>query len=327
MSLPAPARSRPVPAGGLPAPAAAVWGLDRGESAPSGRWELLRALGALSMAEPPASEHLAEALELPAWSRSELTHTFVLELPPYESIHLGSEGKLGGEGADRVAGVWRTLGLSPPVAADHLGVLLALYAELGEAAGSCRSAAARRRLDHVRTTLLWEHLWSWVPGYLEAVSLRGGSGGAWARLTAAALAREAVHSAPARALPLALREAPVPLAGELGLVELADAVTVPVRAGFLLLHGDIAEAAGSMGLALRRGERRFVLEAMLAQSPAETLSWMAGHARRWASIHRRRLAVASDPGPWWCARAAHSARVLAGLAGRPAPAPGSGDAQ
>ena len=55
---------------------------------------------------------------------------FVLAAPPHAAIHLGPSGMLGGEGLDRVAGFWRAIGLHPPQDADHLGLLLMLYAEL-----------------------------------------------------------------------------------------------------------------------------------------------------------------------------------------------------
>lgn len=288
----------------------------------SGRWELLRALGAMAMVEPPLGDPLAEGLGLPAWTPGEHTRAFVLELAPFASIYLGPEGKLGGEGADRVAGMWRTLGLSPPADADHLGALLALYAELGEAGQSCRGEGARARLSHARTVVFWEHLWSWVPGYLHAVSGLAGPARAWAHLAAEALGGEAANNAPASVLALALRESPLPLSVEEGLGELADTLTVPVRTGFLLTQGDLATAASSTGLGLRRGERRFVLQAMLEQSPGAILGWLAEHASRWAAVHRSLpsvgLAPGADPRLWWSARAEASAGVLARLATAPA---------
>lgn len=286
----------------------------------AGRWELMRALGALSALMPPESDRLAGPLGLAAWSRAEHTQLFVLDLPPYASIHLGPEGKLGGEGADRVAGVWRALGLTPPADADHLAALLALYSELGEAALASRTAAVRQRLDHVRTAVLWEHLWSWVPGYLAAVRLSSPWARPWADLVMAALSREAAWSQPATLLPLALRDAPPPMGAEDSYDQMLDAVTAPVRVGFLITHGDLAQAAQQLGLGLRRGERRFVLRGMLEQDAASTLEWLAEHARGWARRHGERPPVACDPGPWWAERAWCSAAVLDGWASRTASA-------
>lgn len=286
----------------------------------TGRFELLRALGTLTALAPPGSDRVAQTLGLPAWSRVEHTQLFVLDLPPYAAVHLGPEGKLGGEGADRVAGLWRTLGLSPPPDVDHLATLLALYSELGEASQTCRSERARGRLEHARTTLLWEHLWCWVPGYLDATS-DDPSAGPWAALARAALTREAALSPGAPILPLALRVAPEPIDPADSYEELLDSLTVPVRTGFVLTPRDVVQAARLLGMGLRRGERRFALKAMLEQDATLTLGWLASHARAWVARHGRRPSVLSDPGPWWAARAAHSAEVLDGLARRAARSP------
>ncbi len=279
-----------------------------------GHWELLRALGAVVGAVPPTADHVLRALGLPLWSRAEHTQAFTLELPPFAAVHLGHEGKLGGEGADRVAGLWRALGLQPPADADHLGSLLALLAELGEAETGCATDAARRRLGHARATLFWEHLWSWVPGYLTAVRRGRPTAAPWADLTGRALAREVAATTPATALPLALRTAPPPLSVGVPAGELLDALTVPVRTGFVLTASDVAAAAGATGGGLRRGERRFALRALLEQDPAATLRWLADHAAEWARRHRCQPPVACDPAPWWSARASETAGVLAELA-------------
>ena len=284
--------------------------------ADEGRFELLRAVGAVTVALPGDADHLLAALGLPSWSRAEHTEVFTLELPPYASVHLGPEGKLGGEGADRVAGLWRSLGLDPPTDADHLHGLLSLYAQLGEASSSCETEAARRRLDHARTTLLWEHLWPWVPAYLEAVERQYPAAASWAALTGQVLEREAMASPPARALPLALRGAPPPLRAEERRAELLDALVVPVRTGFLLTASDLAVAAAATGCGLRRGERRYSLQAMVDQDAAGTLGWLSEHASTWAERHRRRPAVAFDPARFFAERAANSAEVLGRMARR-----------
>ena len=282
----------------------------------AGRWELLRTLGAVTATVPPGTDHLFEALGVPPLTRADHTRLFALELPPHASIHLGPEGKLGGEGADRVAGMWRTLGLDPPADADHLSALTALYAELGESAGSSRSERTRLRLEHARATVLWEHLWPWVPGYLDAVRRHHRAARAWADLVGVALVREAGRTAAARALPAALRDAPAGLDPDGSVTDLLDALTAPVRTGFVLDASDVADAATATGAGLRRGERRFALRSLLEQDPRGTLTWLAGHAATWVDLHRSHHPVAFDPAPWWAARAAHSALVLTRLAHR-----------
>ena len=282
----------------------------------AGRWELLRTLGAVTAALPPETDHLFEALGMPAMSRADHTRLFALELPPYAAIHLGPEGKLGGDGADRVAGVWRTLGLDPPADADHLAALLALYAALGEGAGTSRTEQVRLRLEHTRATVLWEHLWSWVPGYLDAVRRHHPAARAWADLVDRALVREAGLTTAARALPAALRDAPAPIDQGASADDLLDWLTVPVRTGFVLTTSDVARAAAETGTGLRRGERRFALRSLMEQDAGAALTWLAGHAAAWVDLHRARHPVAFDPGPWWAARAAQSALVLTQLAHR-----------
>jgi TorA maturation chaperone TorD len=281
-----------------------------------GRWELLRALGALALGPPAATVRIAATLGLPAWTAAGHTDLFVLSLPAYASIHLGAEGKLGGEGADRIAGVWRALGLTPPSDVDHLGVILALYAELGEAAQAARAHRTRERLEHIRTAVLWEHLWPWVPGYLDAAGAQETHARPWARMTLQALAREAATSTPATALPLALRAAPGTIGADAPRADLLDALPAPLRTGFILFYRDVAAAAGQLGLGLRRGERRFALKAMLEQDPAATLRWLADHAAAWSRRHGQRLAVPQDPGAWWAGRSAATAVTLAELSGQ-----------
>jgi hypothetical protein len=291
----------------------------------AGRAELVRALGAVASTPPPDCGPVAAGLGLPVPTAAEHTAVFVLSAPPRAAIHLGGEGKLGGEGLDRVAGFWRVLGLSPPADPDHLGALLMLYAELGDAQIAARGGQARERLRRAREALLWEHLWSWAPGYLKAV-LRLGTPtlGPWARLTLDALAGEARRCAAPAALPLALRAAPPALAaavsdgGRAGSAgHLLDLLLAPVRSGIVLTREDLREAAVSGGAGYRVGERRYTLQAMLDQDAATTLGWLSGFARQWASWHIEQQPVAGpDPRRWWADRAAGTALALRELQGR-----------
>ena len=103
-----------------------------GTSPASARAELLRALGAVAASPPPHCHPVTATLGLPSATAAEHTGVFVLAAPPHAAIHLGPSGMLGGEGLDRVAGFWRAIGLHPPQDADHLGLLLMLYAELSD---------------------------------------------------------------------------------------------------------------------------------------------------------------------------------------------------
>ncbi len=285
----------------------------------TGRWELLRALGAVTLGPPADTARLAACLGLRSWTAAEHTRAFVLALPPYASVYLGPEGKLGGEGADRVAGVWRAIGLTPPGDADHLAAILALYAELGEASQAAVTRQGRDRLTHLRTAVLWEHLYSWVPVYLDAIR-RDAPFAPWADLMGRVLRREAALSEPPGGLPLALRHAPGGLAVDGGYRDFLDALTVPVQAGFALTYDDLAAAARQADTGLRRGERRFALGALLEQDPAATLAWLGRHAEHWAALHARQAAAWPEAdGPaavarWWSRRATASAAAIGQLA-------------
>lgn len=272
------------------------------------RWELLRALGAI--ADSPADARTAApALGLGAASDAGHTDVFVLNCPPYAAVYLGPDGALGGEGADRAAGFWQALGLTPPAEPDHLTALLSLYASLGEAAGESRRPATAAALARSQAALFWEHLWPWLPGYLDAVTDLGSpvlTG--WAELTRQALAAEYRAQPEQAQLPLALRAAPA-AAPEGPLRDLVAALTTPVRSGIILTRRQLAIGAGQAGVGHRIGERRYTLRAMLEQDPAATLTWLGREARRWEQRHARR-AAGDAASRWWTERAAGTALLL-----------------
>lgn len=243
---------------------------------------------------------------------------FVLGAPPHAAIHLGPEGKLGGEGLDRISGFWRALGLQAPEDADHLGTLLLLYAELGEAETGAGSDKARALMRRARTALFHEHLWSWAPGYLAAVRGLGvASVAEWAQLAEQAVRAELEDLEPGTMLPLALREAPAPLGANPTFDETLDTLVAPVRSGMILTYPDLEAAAGGAGLGVRRGERRYALKALFEQDAAATLRLLAAHADHWSAVH----AASAHGGPndacsWWSTRAARTATALTELAGR-----------
>jgi Nitrate reductase delta subunit len=295
-----------VTAAAVPAPVAA------------GRWELLRALGAVPDS-PAAARCVGPALGLDPVSDAEHTEAFVLNCPPYAAIYLGPQGAIGGEGADRVAGFWRAIGIAPPTEPDHLAALLGLYARLGEAAAGASRPATGAALAQSQAALFWEHLWPWLPAYLDAVTdLAVPSLTSWADLARRALAAEYHTQPPCPRRPLALRTAPPgarsgsacspgPTPNDPG--DLVELLTIPVRSGLILTRRRLAEGAGQAGVGFRIGERRFALRAMLEQDPRATLAWLAGEADRWQQRHRDR-APGDQVAAWWAARAARTAQVL-----------------
>jgi TorA maturation chaperone TorD len=272
--------------------------------------DLFRALGALCETPDPAHARLADALGLPARPEpGEHTDLFVLQLVPYASVYLSPDGMLGGETADRVAGFWRALRLSPPPEPDHLAALLGLYATLADQERADATAAVRWR--HARRALLWEHVLSWVPAYTAAIVHSGHHWYArWARLL-----RDALY-AEARALPtppvpaLHLRDRPDPPDPAGALDPLVRALLAPARSGMILTRADLARGAHRTGLAPRIGDRAFVLGTMLGQDPAATLHWLAAEADRWVSRHRAAEPVLGDVARAWRTRAGTSRTAL-----------------
>ena len=290
----------------------------------AGRWELFRALGAV--ADSPAGARTACAVlgcadqggASPGGAglgAAEHTEAFVLNCPPYASVYLGGEGGLGGEAADRAAGFWRVLGLDSPAEPDHLSALLGLYASLGEAAGEARRTATADALTRARHALFWEHLWSWLPGYLDAVADLGLPGLApWARLTRRALqAERGAH--PGGRLPLALRDAPGSGPDGDSLAAMLDTLAAPVRSGFVLTRRSLASGADAASAGHRIGERRFTLRAMMEQAPAATFSWLAAEAARWSRRYAGQGGFTDPILAWWARRADGTARWLAAAAG------------
>ena len=284
------------------------------------RWELFRALGAVA-GHPADARAACGALGLPAPGTAEHTEAFVLNCPPYAAVYLGAEGGLGGDATDRVAGFWRAIGVPPPAEPDHLTALLSLYASLGEAAAETRTEATGGALTRARHALFWEHLWPWLPAYLEAVtSLRVPSLAAWAGLARqAVLAERAAH--PGGWFPLALRAAPPPLSSGCPPGDLPGGLTTPVRSGLILTRRCLAAGAEAARAGHRIGERRFTLRAMLEQEPGGTLRWLDGEAGHWASRHAAsaREGAAGQAVPdavqdWWARRARRTGRVLGAAA-------------
>ncbi len=294
-----------------------------------GQWELLRALGAIAD-NPADARTTSAALGLPSPGPAEHTEVFVLNCPPYAAVYLGPDGSLGGPAADRAAGFWRALGLTPPAEPDHLAALLGLYAGLGEAAAGARRAATRDALARARSALLAEHLWPWLPGYLDAVtSLATGALPAWAGLARQAVTAERATAAPgqppaATRLPLALRAAPPPPRPGQPLSDLLTSLVAPASSGIILTRARLAQGAAHAGVGHRIGERRFTLRAMLEQDAPATLGWLSREADSWSARHASR-APRDVTSQWWSRRAARTARVLrdaVAALGPPAPRPG-----
>ncbi len=277
--------------------------------------ELFRALAVTSEGVSPAHRRVASSLDVTIEAAAH-TDLFCLHLPPYASIHLGEEGMLGGEAADRVAGFWRALGLTPPAEPDHLAALLGLYAALIEAEAGEGEPARRRLRVEARRALLWEHLLVWVPGYARAAARVGTAYRPWAEaLVALLLAEAAALPRGDGPLPLHLRHAPAPAApGDDGLDEYLGRLLAPVRSGMVITRLDLATAARDLGLGLRMGERRFALKGLVGQYPSGVFSWLAEWARVAAEEHDRLIDALGPVAVFWSERAHQAETHLRRLA-------------
>ncbi len=301
-------------------------------SGTASRGELWRALGAIC---DQAAPHplLPAALGLPPADPAAHTELFVLQLVPYASAYLSADGMLGGEPADRVAGLWRVLGMVPPAEPDHLASLLGLYGGLVDAgADPALGEAAGAVLVRARASVLWEHLLPWAPAYLCRVAELGGAAHQrWAALLWRALQAEVTAVAAPPEPPPAVREAPPALGAEPDPRRVLAGVLAPGRSGVILTRADLARGAATLGLGLRLGERRYALQALLDQDPVATIGWLAAEAGRFAARLARSGRARPAPGRFWVARArATQARLLAlavaAGAGADAALPGPGRA-
>jgi TorA maturation chaperone TorD len=277
--------------------------------------ELFRALAVL--AEPPdrpGAARVAEALGLggPPPTAADYTDVFVFRLYPYASVYVGTEGMMGGEARDRVAGFLAALGQAPPPEPDHLALMLGTYAWLSEAEAAAEGARRRDSLRVARRAFLWEHLLSWLPVYLDKLEqvappfYRG-----WGQTLRAALDAEAESFGAPDTLPLHLREA-AGLADprESSADEFLKTLLAPARTGVILLRDDIARAARDLGTGVRAGERLFALRSLMGQDAAGTLSRLASEADAWVTLHHRRRAAHGPVADWWAARASETAKLL-----------------
>ena len=243
--------------------------------------ELLRGLGALAETAGPDTDRLADALGLEALGPADHTELFTLQLPPYASIYLGEQGMLGGEARDRIAGFWRVAGSTPPAEPDHLAALLATYASLVEGETAAVETDPWRRLRHA---FFWEHVASWLFPYLaRAEEVAPQAYRPWVELLAMTLSQEARRLDAPSQLPAHLREAS-PAAEEDEGEALLGALLAPARSGIILTRRDLAGAAETLGLGLRLGERRYIMENFFNQDPLATAGWLAEEARRQAAL-------------------------------------------
>jgi hypothetical protein len=134
----------------------------------------------------------------------------------------------------------------------------------------------------------------------------------------AALEQEVQRTVLPEALPLHLRAVASLNPQEATSEDVSQAVLAPLRCGMIVTRTDLARAARQTGLGLRAGERRFALDALLAQDAPAMFRWFQDEALTWVRRHQNRAAwlpaIAGD----WAIRAQRTADALGGI--RPAAA-------
>lgn len=278
--------------------------------------ELFRALAFLSEQPQADSARVAAALDLgPLPMADEYTELFVLQLYPYASVYLGTEGMMGGEARDRVAGFWRALGLVPPAEPDHLALMLALYAQLSEMEVGEDDGLRRASWQRARKAFLWEHLLSWLPAYLiKLAEVAKPFYRRWGELLIEALLAEARSLGTQEALPLHLREAVGLVDPRRGEVEqFLQSLLSPVRSGMILVRSDLTRAARSLGIGSRMGARKFVLKSLFSQDADKILNWLSEEASQWSERHRMYRAALGEITEVWEKKAEATAKLLTEL--------------
>lgn len=265
------------------------------------RAELIRGLAALCERPGLASARVADVLGLAEPDPVEHTDLFVHQLPPYASIYLDEEGKIGGQARDRIAGFWRAMRLAPPVEPDHLASLLGLWASIIEQSVKVEEPERRSLLEHAGETLVWEHLVPWLVPYLARVAEVSPSFEPWADLVGAVI-EDTLASEQTRELPVHLAHQPRDLEGPDDLVAF---LLTPIRSGLLLTRSDLKAAASDLGLGARIGERAFELQALLDQDSGAVVEWVALEATRQADLYASD-SVAPAIGSVWSNRAART---------------------
>ena len=94
----------------------------------------------------------------------------------------------------------------------------------------------------------------------------------------------------------------------------AALLLAPVRSGMIVTRRDLGELGRSLGLGLRVGERRFILEHLLAQDAPGVLGGLSGLAAIAEARHADRRAALGPVADFWAARARTTAVLLDALA-------------
>src|SRR5688500_11165323 len=134
---------------------------------------LFSSLGEIIEAPGTEQARMARMLGLPGEpNRNEFTNLFVVQLFPYASIYLSTNGLAGGGVRRRAAEYWDMVGGMAPYEPDHTTALLKLYGSLQPTMHGdypLPDAIDKRRI------VFWESIASWLPMYLLRMRELGSS--------------------------------------------------------------------------------------------------------------------------------------------------------
>jgi hypothetical protein len=151
---------------------------------------------------------------------------------------------------------------------------------------------------------------SWLPAYARAMANSGPAPYAdWGQLLYDAVRAEVELLGVPDRVPAHLRRV-APLTVDT-LDDLLAGLLTPARSGVIVTRTDLATVARSTGLALRLGDRRRVLRALIEQDASATLAELAELARVWLARHGADEPVFGPATRHWAARAAATADLLA----------------
>ncbi len=93
----------------------------------------------------------------------------------------------------------------------------------------------------------------------------------------------------------------------------------PVRVGIILTRADLARLGRGVGVGIRMGERRWMLEQLLGQEPRPVLEALGAEAAERAEGHAARASLLGPSAHFWASRARATARLLRALAAEEPP--------
>ena len=279
----------------------------------------------------------AELLGLPGdapWNLGErYTRMFELNVYPYASVFLDPSGMLGGDRRALIGGALAALGFQPgaPGSADddHLATLLQALAALTDREVTAADAAGRERARHAQGVLLAEHILPWMPSFTHAVERVGDPFyEAVCRALREALADACDDLALEAASPFAMAappstgddndtsrggaEAPETSHGNAPGAQTARAsrkrpapdgrrhlemLLSPARSGLYLSRHDVQRIGRAIGMPVRRGERAFMLQALLEAAGEEARVSAPAALAEAALVQSRRIGAWQDAHP------------------------------